>query len=72
MDSAVSKTCNIGDQVTFDEFKDVYMSAYERGCKGVTTFRAAGKRLGILVAAPQEGEGAACYIDPDTGKKTCE
>lgn len=72
MDSAVSKTCNIGDQVTFDEFKDVYMSAYERGCKGVTTFRAAGKRLGILVAAPQEGEGAACYIDPETGKKTCE
>jgi len=72
MDSAVSKTCNIGDQVTFDEFKDVYMSAYDRGCKGVTTFRAAGKRLGILVAAPQEGEGAACYIDPETGKKTCE
>jgi ribonucleoside-diphosphate reductase alpha chain len=72
MDSAVSKTCNIGDQVTFEEFKDVYMSAYDRGCKGVTTFRAAGKRLGILVAAPQEGEGAACYIDPDTGKKTCE
>ena len=72
MDSAVSKTCNIGDQVTFDEFKDVYMDAYVRGCKGVTTFRAAGKRLGILVAAPQEGEGAACYIDPDTGKKTCE
>jgi ribonucleoside-diphosphate reductase alpha chain len=72
MDSAVSKTCNVGDHVTFDEFKDVYRKAWFMGCKGITTFRAAGKRLGILVAAPQEGEGAACYIDPETGKKTCD
>ena len=72
MDSAVSKTCNVGDQVSFDEFKDVYMQAFDMGCKGITTFRAAGKRAGILVSAPQEGEGAACYIDPETGKKSCE
>lgn len=72
MDSAVSKTCNVGDTVSFDEFKDVYMRAFDMGCKGITTFRAAGKRAGILVSAPQEGEGAACYIDPETGKKSCE
>ena len=72
IDSAVSKTCNVGDDVTFEEFKDVYVRAYNGGAKGCTTFRAAGARKGILVAAPQEGEGAACYIDPDTGKKTCE
>jgi ribonucleoside-diphosphate reductase alpha chain len=72
MDSAVSKTCNVGDLVSFDEFKDVYWKAWKGGAKGATTFRAAGKRSGILVAAPEEGEGAACYIDPDTGKKTCE
>lgn len=72
MDSAVSKTCNVGDHVGFDEFKNVYHRAWTMGCKGITTFRAAGKRLGILVAAPQEGEGAACYIDPETGKKSCE
>ena len=72
IDSAVSKTCNVGENVTFDEFKDIYLRAYKGGAKGCTTFRAAGKRMGILNAAPQEGEGAACYIDPDTGKKTCE
>ena len=72
VDSAVSKTCNVGDHVTFEEFKDVYVRAYKGGAKGCTTFRAAGKRMGILNAAPQEGEGAACYIDPETGKKTCE
>ena len=73
MDSAVSKTCNVGDDVTFDQFKDIYMTAYKMGAKGCTTFRASGKRMGILtVAAPEEGQGAACYIDPETGKKTCE
>ena len=72
MDSAVSKTCNVGDDVTFEDFKSVYWKAWEGGAKGCTTFRAAGKRAGILVAAPEEGEGAACYIDPETGKKTCE
>lgn len=70
VDSAVSKTCNIGDDVTWEEFKDVYVRAYEGGCKGVTTFRASGKRYGILKEAPKE-EGGACYIDPETGQKSC-
>lgn len=73
MDSAVSKTINIGSKVTFEEFKDVYWKAYYSNAKGCTTFRADGKRLGILaVSAPEEGEGAACFYDPETGSKTCE
>lgn len=66
VDSAVSKTINVGDDVTWEEFKDIYMKAWEKGCKGVTTFRAAGERYGIL------NKTGACYIDPDTGKKTCD
>jgi ribonucleoside-diphosphate reductase alpha chain len=72
IDSSVSKTCNVSDSVPFDDFKEIYMKAWEGGAKGCTTFRAAGKRAGILVTAPEEGEGSACYIDPETGKKTCE
>lgn len=85
VDSAVSKTCNVGDKVTWDEFKEVYMRAYKGGAKGCTTFRAAGKRYGILTASSSEDvvetkedpeeiivEGAACYIDPDSGIKTCD
>ena len=72
MDSAVSKTCNVGADVSFEDFKDIYVKAYKMGAKGCTTFRAAGKRMGILnVTAPEEGEGAACYIDPETGQKSC-
>jgi ribonucleoside-diphosphate reductase alpha chain len=85
VDSACSKTCNVGDNVGWDEFKDVYMQAYEGGAKGCTTFRASGKRFGILNASATEDvieektkedevviEGGACYIDPETGIRSCE
>ena len=54
VDSACSKTCNVGEYVTWEEFKDVYMKAYDGGASGCTTFRAAGKRYGILNAAASE------------------
>ena len=76
IDSAVSKTVNVGDDVTFEEFKEVYMKAWKGKLKGVTTFRLAGKRYGILnkvePANKDENEGAACFIDPDTGSRSCE
>jgi len=78
IDSAISKTINVGDGVTFNEFKDIYMKAWRGKLKGCTTYRAAGKRYGILnkVELTQEGassvSGAACFIDPETGDKTCD
>lgn len=72
VDSACSKTINVGDDVSWEEFKDIYMKAWENGCKGVTTFRASGKRFGILNKVEEDDEGIACYIDQTTGKKTCE
>lgn len=71
VDSAVSKTLNVGSNVSWEEFKDIYMKAWKAGCKGCTTFRAAGKRYGVLNKVEEE-EGAACYYDVATGKKTCE
>jgi ribonucleoside-diphosphate reductase alpha chain len=54
VDSACSKTCNVGNDVGWEDFKDVYMRAYEGGASGCTTFRAAGKRYGILNASSSE------------------
>ena len=72
VDSAVSKTCNVGDDVSWEDFKDLYIDAWKSGCKGITTFRAAGKRFGVLTKAETiEEEGAACFIDPQTGDKSC-
>jgi len=87
VDSACSKTCNVGDEVTWDQFKDVYMQAYLGGASGCTTFRASGKRYGILNASAVEDvaveeekeedtefveESGACYYDPSTGLRQCE
>lgn len=54
VDSSISKTINVGGSVTFDEFKDVYMQAWERGAKGCTTFRIDGKRFGIMKSLDDE------------------
>jgi ribonucleoside-diphosphate reductase alpha chain len=54
VDSACSKTCNVGDDVSWEDFKKVYMDAYDGGASGCTTFRASGKRYGILNAASSE------------------
>ncbi len=39
VDSAISKTVNVPTDIAFEEFKDVYLYAAERGLKGCTTFR---------------------------------
>ncbi len=39
VDSSISKTINVPAEISFDAFKDVYLSAYEMGCKGCTTYR---------------------------------
>ena len=39
VDSSISKTINVPEDIGFDEFKDVYLQAYELGCKGCTTYR---------------------------------
>lgn len=83
VDSACSKTCNVGDGVTWEEFKNVYLDAYYGGASGCTTFRAAGLRYGVLNAVTDTDgdggdeeagfdEGGACFFDPATGARSCE
>ena len=39
IDSSISKTINCPADITFDAFRDVYMAAWDMGCKGCTTYR---------------------------------
>ena len=78
VDSSVSKTCNVGPEVAFSEFKDIYLKAYEGGASGITTFRPSGKREGIMKKATPEPtgaayntEGGACVIDEE-GNRSCD
>lgn len=39
IDSSISKTANVPTEFEFEDFKDIYMQAYDQGLKGCTTFR---------------------------------
>ncbi len=39
VDSSISKTINCPADISFDDFKEVYMAAWDQGCKGCTTYR---------------------------------
>jgi ribonucleoside-diphosphate reductase alpha chain len=39
IDSSISKTANVPTDYKYEDFKDIYMYAYEQGLKGCTTFR---------------------------------
>ena len=39
VDSSISKTINCPEDISFEEFREVYLEAYETGCKGCTTYR---------------------------------
>ncbi|MDE2500670.1 MAG: adenosylcobalamin-dependent ribonucleoside-diphosphate reductase [Alphaproteobacteria bacterium] len=39
IDSSISKTINVPATISFEAFKDIYLRAYELGCKGCTTYR---------------------------------
>ncbi|QPH55720.1 adenosylcobalamin-dependent ribonucleoside-diphosphate reductase [Pontivivens ytuae] len=39
VDSSISKTINCPEDISFEDFKDVYLEAWNTGCKGCTTYR---------------------------------
>ena len=84
VDSACSKTCNVGDDDGYEEFKQVYVDAWKGGAKGCTTFRLSGKRYGVLTTVEEEKKDTAeiqpiqeedkveaCFVDPQTGIREC-
>jgi ribonucleoside-diphosphate reductase alpha chain len=52
VDSSISKTINLPEEISFDAFKDVYRRAYDLGCKGCTTYRPNAVTGAVLSAAP--------------------
>jgi len=58
VDSSISKTINIPVEFPFDQFKDVYLQAYELGCKGCTTYRP-NEITGAVLEVKKEAKDAA-------------
>ncbi|MCK8482980.1 adenosylcobalamin-dependent ribonucleoside-diphosphate reductase [Aliiroseovarius sp. S2029] len=56
IDSSISKTINCPEDISFEAFKDVYMEAWDSGCKGCTTYR------------PNEVTGSVLSVSEDSEK----
>ena len=55
VDSAISKTVNVPEDITLEAFQNVYWDAYRSGCKGCTTYRPntiTGSVLAVKAAEP--------------------
>jgi ribonucleoside-diphosphate reductase alpha chain len=53
IDSSISSTVNLPEDITVETVGDIYMTAYEAGLKGITVYRE-GSREGILVSDQKE------------------
>jgi len=67
IDSSISKTINCPADIGFEAFKNVYMQAWDTGCKGCTTYRPNDVTGSVLSVAETEdkvpGEGTAHATD---------
>ncbi|MFL4468647.1 adenosylcobalamin-dependent ribonucleoside-diphosphate reductase [Tateyamaria armeniaca] len=54
VDSSISKTINCPEDISFDAFKDVYMQAWDTGCKGCTTYRPNAVTGSVLTVAEEK------------------
>ncbi|WP_298436349.1 adenosylcobalamin-dependent ribonucleoside-diphosphate reductase [uncultured Jannaschia sp.] len=66
VDSSISKTINVPEDIGFESFKDVYLEAWRTGCKGCTTYRPNAVTGSVLSAEPAiraEGQTIGARID---------
>ena len=54
VDSAISKTVNVPEDISFEAFQEVYLDAYQSGCKGCTTYRPNAITGSVLEVKPAE------------------
>ncbi len=65
VDSSISKTINCPEDISFDDFKEVYMAAWDQGCKGCTTYRpnaVTGSVLSVVEDKPKAMAGEVVYL----------
>lgn len=51
VDAAISKTVNVAEDYPYEDFKDLYMEAWRKGLKGITTYRP-NSVLGAVLSVP--------------------
>ncbi|MCC7320625.1 MAG: adenosylcobalamin-dependent ribonucleoside-diphosphate reductase [Rubellimicrobium sp.] len=67
VDSSISKTINCPEDISFEDFREVYMAAWDLGCKGCTTYRPNAVTGSVLTATPAPGAVADGVPVPGPG-----
>jgi ribonucleoside-diphosphate reductase alpha chain len=65
---SISKTCNLPNSATKEMVADVYMRAWESGCKGFTVYRD-GCRDGVLISNESEKETKESFVEHNAPKR---
>jgi ribonucleoside-diphosphate reductase alpha chain len=65
VDSSISKTINCPEDISFEDFKEVYLAAWDQGCKGCTTYRPNAVTGSVLTVS--EKETKPVEVAPETG-----
>jgi ribonucleoside-diphosphate reductase alpha chain len=61
IDSSISSTVNLAEDITVETVAEIYMTAYNSGLKGITVYRE-GSREGILVTKKKEDDSDTVAI----------
>ena len=64
VDSSISKTINCPEVIAFEDFKNIYMQAFDLDCKGCTTYRP-NEITGAVLEARTERAGAGRRTQPE-------
>jgi len=67
VDSSISKTANVPTEFPFEQFKDIYMQAYDQGLKGCTTFRFNPENFQGVLVKEQDLENTEYQFTLDDG-----
>ena len=67
IDASISSTVNLPQEFPEEDVYDLYMYAWQIGCKGVTVFRDGCKRLGILTTKEEKKAESKKVADGERG-----
>jgi ribonucleoside-diphosphate reductase alpha chain len=69
VDSSISKTANVPTDYPFEDFKDIYLYAYDKGLKGCTTFRFNPQAFQGVLVKEKDLENTVYEFTLDDGSK---
>ncbi|MCC5864882.1 MAG: adenosylcobalamin-dependent ribonucleoside-diphosphate reductase [Wenzhouxiangella sp.] len=67
IDSSISKTANVPTDYPYEEFKDIYLFAWEQGLKGCTTFRFNPEAFQGVLVTDKDLESTTYVFELDDG-----